>query len=269
MNEIGHANAAPAGTIALFPTDAFGCVASGVRNCGASETLIRVRAYGKITGGGTADVAVYSVTGSPPRPSSLVAVVATLTFADTIGEVQSGVISETLPTGDHCLCIGNVSGILTLGNDPEVSGTSISDNGTDLAATFGHQSFNGNIIAVSGDITVSSSLTITDAGDESFRVGETGVEITVTNGGATQGTGSVRICPSNDVEDENGVALTVTSWSDTGITFDVPGDLSPLVPRNTNVYLFVTNDAGQSNSDGYVVQITPPPAVLASLLLLN
>lgn len=104
---------------------------------------------------------------------------------------------------------------------------------------------------------------ITDVEDESFRVGETGIDVTGTGFGATQDTGFVRVCPSDDIDDVNGVNLTVTTWTDTGITFDVPGTLPLTFPRFTNVYLFVQNDGGLSNAAGYVVQITPHPAVLA------
>jgi hypothetical protein len=120
------------------------------------------------------------------------------------------------------------------------------------------------IIAIPVNNAITATPTITDAGDESFRVGEVGVAITCTNAGATQGTGRVRICPTDNIADVNGVNQTVTAWGDTSITIDI---VASNLPRNTNLYLFIENDGGQSNAPGRVVQITPPPAVLAWQLL--
>jgi hypothetical protein len=108
-----------------------------------------------------------------------------------------------------------------------------------------------------------STPTISDAGDEAFRVGEVGVSIVCTNAGASQGNGRVFICPSDDVNDVNGVEQTVTAWGDTGITFNV---VRGTLPLNQNVYLFLENDGGNSNAAGYVVQILPSIAVLAAAL---
>lgn len=117
-----------------------------------------------------------------------------------------------------------------------------------------------------GDVAGGSTPTITDVDDESFRVGEVGVTITGTNFGTSQATGFVKICPTDDINDANGVTQTVTAWtSGTAIVFNVVA--ASTLPRNTNAYLFVKNDAGASNAAGYVVQITPNPGVLAFALL--
>lgn len=108
-----------------------------------------------------------------------------------------------------------------------------------------------------------SQPTVGAVGDGSFRVGETGVSITGANFGATQGIGFVRVCPSDDIEDVNGVNQTVTAWGDTSITFDV---VRGSLPLNTNLYLFVENDGGLSNAVGYAVQMLVPVAVLAHVL---
>lgn len=93
---------------------------------------------------------------------------------------------------------------------------------------------------------------VTSAGDDSFYAGETGVVLTGTGFGATQGGGSVILSPTNDPDDVNAVAQTVTSWGDTSITITVVrGTLS----LDTNLYLFVTNDGAAVNASGYVVQI--------------
>ena len=94
--------------------------------------------------------------------------------------------------------------------------------------------------------------TITDAGDETYTNGETGIVITGTNFGASQGSGTVKISPTDDVDDVNAVEQTVTAWGDTSVTFTcVKGSLA----FNTNLYLFVTADGGYSNAAGHVVQI--------------
>ena len=96
--------------------------------------------------------------------------------------------------------------------------------------------------------------TITDAGDEYFNDGEAGIVITGTNFGAPQGSGSVRISPTDDVTDVNAVLQDPTSWAGTSITVTtIRGSLA----SNTNLYLFVTNGTAETNSSGYVVQFEP------------
>ncbi len=81
-----------------------------------------------------------------------------------------------------------------------------------------------------------------------------GNAVVVTGSGfeAAQGAGSVLLSPADDVDDVGAVTQTIDSWSDTGIGITVArGALS----LDTNVYLFVKNDAGASNAAGFVVQI--------------
>lgn len=69
---------------------------------------------------------------------------------------------------------------------------------------------------------------------------------------AGQGTGTVKISPTDNVADAGAVTQTITSWSDTIIAFTtVQGALA----LNTNLFLFVTNDSAASNASGFVVQI--------------
>ncbi len=161
--------------------------------------------------------------------------------------------------------------ITSLGTDGEFAdshGSRITLAGRWGIAGFGIASANADSDDWSAEDIASGSVpTITDSGDESHRVGEVGVAITGTNFGASQDGGFVRICPSNDIDDANGVNQTVTAWGDTGITINIVGGASPPLPRNTNVYLFVENDAGDSNASGYVIQLTPPIAVLAYPIL--
>jgi hypothetical protein len=104
------------------------------------------------------------------------------------------------------------------------------------------------------DISGVVTPTITNAGDELFDDGETGITITGTGFGASQGSGSVRISPTDAVGNGSAVVQTVTAWSDTSSTFTASkGALS----ASTNYYLFVTNGTSQSNTSGYVVQFNP------------
>jgi hypothetical protein len=92
--------------------------------------------------------------------------------------------------------------------------------------------------------------TITDAGDELYLDGETGITITGTDFGAAQGAGFVVISPTVDVADVGAVTQTVTSWADTSITVTaVKGDLG----FGTTAYLFVEHDGGNANAAGYAV----------------
>lgn len=102
-----------------------------------------------------------------------------------------------------------------------------------------------------------SAPSITDAGDESYYPGES-ITITGTGFGASQGAGSVRISPTNNVADGGAVTQTVTSWSNTSITITTArGSLA----YKTNHYLFVTSNASQSNASGHVVQFYDPPVI--------
>lgn len=106
---------------------------------------------------------------------------------------------------------------------------------------------------------------IADASDEVFNVGES-ITITGSDFGASQGTGTVKISPTNAVGDVGAVAQTVTAWSNTSITITVvKGTLSFL----STLYLFVTNNDGQSNASGYAVQLDPKVFVRETLIDLD
>jgi hypothetical protein len=93
-----------------------------------------------------------------------------------------------------------------------------------------------------------------------MRGAQTGIAIVGTGFGASQGGGFVRICPSDDIDDVNGVNQTITAWGDTGITFNaVAGALS----MTAGLYLFVENDSAASNAAGFAVQFDPAAALLA------
>lgn len=91
--------------------------------------------------------------------------------------------------------------------------------------------------------------TITDAGDEDYNDAETGISITGTNFGATQGAGKVWISPTDNVNDAQRVEQTVTAWGDTSITFTA---VRGILGRGT-YYLFVVNNGGSSNASGRAV----------------
>ena len=71
---------------------------------------------------------------------------------------------------------------------------------------------------------------------------------------AAQGTGVVKISPTDNIGDAGVVTQTVTAWSATSIDITV---VQSGLSLSTNVYLFVTNDSGGSNADGLVVQLSP------------
>lgn len=112
-----------------------------------------------------------------------------------------------------------------------------------------------------------STPTVTDVNTtELVYAGQTSVVITGTNFGSSQGAGNVKISPSNSVGDGGAVTQTVTSWSDTSIQITVVrGGLS----LDTNAYLFVTNNSGNSNASGMVVQIQARPYVREDLINLG
>src|SRR5688572_15144107 len=106
------------------------------------------------------------------------------------------------------------------------------------------------------------SVTSVD-GDNAVFAGQTGVVVAGTTFGASQGVGSVVISPTDDIDDAGAVTQTVTAWSDTSVTITVvKGSLS----LDTNVYLFVENNAGDSNAAGRVIQIQSRPYVRETLI---
>ena len=119
------------------------------------------------------------------------------------------------------------------------------------------------------EFSSASVPTITDFGDESHRVGEVGVTITGTNFGSSQGTGFVKISPTDDINNANAVTQTVSgTWTDTSIPITIVRGSSVPLPLFTNLYLFVQNDSASSNAAGYVHQLTAPVAALANAIRL-
>lgn len=75
--------------------------------------------------------------------------------------------------------------------------------------------------------------------------------LTGLNFGASQGSGSVIISPTDDINDAAAETQTVTSWGDTSVTFtsNLPaGDPS-------SVYIFVTDTDADVNNAGYFVSV--------------
>jgi len=104
---------------------------------------------------------------------------------------------------------------------------------------------------------------ITDFGDEDHKTDETGVILTGTDFEAVQGTGKVLFA----IEDTWGaitttVEQTIVSWTDTSIELDiVPGTL----PTGT-LYVYVTNNDGNTNPNGYMFTLTPAIKLLDILI---
>lgn len=110
-----------------------------------------------------------------------------------------------------------------------------------------------------------ASVTITDADDETFYNGEV---ITVEGSGflATRGTGYVRLCPTDDVDDVNGVNQTVNTWAAGEIEIVVDGSAFDFFDQ---LYLFVVNDDGDSNGIGWQVGIEPRVFIRETLVSLE
>jgi len=144
-----------------------------------------------------------------------------------------------------------------------IAATGASDSGTYVATDASNISLFGIAFAPSGG----STPTITNADDEQYYAGETGIVITGTNFGASQGSnGRVYLSPTDDVDDAGRVSQTITAWSATSITFTATlGSLS----LDTNLYLFVLADSTESNAAGYVVQIVARPFIRDTLIGLN
>lgn len=102
-------------------------------------------------------------------------------------------------------------------------------------------------------VAASSDPSITDVEtDEEFRDGDTALTITGADFEASQGTGIVEIAAeSTYAAATTKVSQTVTSWSDTAIDFTAL--LDTLTPGAN--YIYVTNDAGDTNANGFAITI--------------
>lgn len=100
--------------------------------------------------------------------------------------------------------------------------------------------------------TVEAGVTITDANtDEIIGQAESTV-LTGTNFEAVKGTGTVKISPTDNIADASAVTQTVTAWADTSITFTADFSGTGIAEGGTG-YIFVTNDSGQSNANGFQI----------------
>lgn len=94
---------------------------------------------------------------------------------------------------------------------------------------------------------VASIPAITSLSDTTLSHGQAGVIITGTGFGSNQGSGRVIVSPTNDIEDGAAVDQEVTAWSGTSITFTADLDAFDF---GATLYVFVQNDAGDSNAEG-------------------
>jgi hypothetical protein len=97
----------------------------------------------------------------------------------------------------------------------------------------------------------------------SMYAGQTGVAIAGALFGSTQGSGRVVISPTDNIADVDAEEQTVTSWADGAIAFTV---VLGALDLDTNLYVFVENDSGQSNAAGFVKQINSRPYVRETLV---
>lgn len=94
--------------------------------------------------------------------------------------------------------------------------------------------------------------TITDANTDEIIGQAESTTLTGTNFEATQGTGTVKISPTDNIADVNAVVQTTTAWADTSVTFTADFTGTGIAEGGTG-YVFVTNDSGQSNSAGFAI----------------
>jgi hypothetical protein len=215
-----------------------------------------------MSGGGTADIALYTFVGGVPV--TRVAVLGTLTFTGVDAWVQTGTLAQALTNGvSYVLAIGGASGIVALSADTGVTGGASAD-AADLPSTWTGTANTARGIYVAADVANTTLPTITSVGgDDSVHSAETSVAIVGANFGASQGSGSVVISPTNNIADGGAVTQTVTAWGASSISISVvKGGLS----LDTNVYLFVTSGTGVSNASGKVMQINARAFIRENLI---
>lgn len=131
-------------------------------------------------------------------------------------------------------------------NDIGIDSITIEETAIDDGAITASLSF---AFSESPDISAGPLVTDVD-GDEDIEDAQTGVVITGTEFGASQGTGTVEISDNATYGSGNVVLQDETAWGDTSITITVAlGAMAPGSPR----YVWVTIDAGTRNSVGFQV----------------
>jgi len=186
--------------------------------------------------------------GSPTAQNAEPGDMAVLLVANTATNVRYAVSGYTEHYdanrgGDHSVAI-YTKAITTSGSEaPSITGGAWTDG----------------VFMVLRVASAGSAPTISSVTPTTFANGQTGIVITGTGFGATQGAGSVRIGTSSSNPATGAVTQTVTAWSDTSITITaVRGSLATL----TNHFLFVTNNGGTSNATGFPVSFGASAAQL-------
>lgn len=137
-----------------------------------------------------------------------------------------------------------------LWSDLQTSAVSISAG--NIPITSGSSNSNRSILVVIRPI-VSSSVTISAIGDALLYQGETGVGLTGTGFGASQGVnGRFRVCAADDVNHASCVNQTITAWGNTAITATMSG-LSTF-SAFAQLYGFVVENGGTSNAAGFPIK---------------
>lgn len=126
------------------------------------------------------------------------------------------------------------------------------DPGNFTAAAGADQIWFGSTLVIRPASAPSTAPAITSVTPSNFHAGQSGIVIAGGNFGASQG--AVFICPTDDIEDADCEAQTVTAWADDEITFTSVLGANPL---GATAYLFVTSDTAESNDAGAAVSFVP------------
>lgn len=99
---------------------------------------------------------------------------------------------------------------------------------------------------------------VSDVGtDEIILEGQSDVNITGSNFGDPQGTGTVILSPTNDINDASAIELTATSWIDTNITIGTWTFAGTGVAEGGNAWVFVTDDNGGVSAGFQITREVP------------
>lgn len=236
--------------------DQIGCFVLAAPAVGTADVVITQNA-GNYTylcmGAGTFDgvdqSTIYRTAGTGTGSGTTASATATTTSGDLvlgvhgvyIGTNYTGLGSDTVAFEEE----NNAANDSIFVNYKTASGSS-----TALSATFSTSgtwwSFALPLIQAGASVPTISGIVPTVLSD-----GLVGIVITGTNFGASQGAGTVKISPTDNVADGGAISQTVTAWADTSIT--ITASRSTL-SQNANLYAFVTNNGGSSNSSGSIVQ---------------
>lgn len=223
----------------------------------AASSLACVVNYGaNVDGGCVAAVAYSGVDQSSPLATAAsknqgTGTTASQTVSSAVGRMVVALLGsggDSLPTADG----GQNSRTLQQGWNGSNAVVGISDEAGAASNTLSWTQENRDWMIIAAQLAAAgggAAPVITGISDATLTHGQTGIALTGTGFGSSQGGGRVVVSPTDDIDDPSAVNQTVTAWSATEITFTAVLNSFAF----GTLYVFVENDDEDSNEDGEAI----------------